>query len=188
MSQNNLITDLFLYFARFPKREGIYPMFNTGTSSVPGYAELRQSINELSEHSLTDIKNYVFGTNLEAVLQRVNNINAGEDFLFVDFGEIDCNKDTSNRMTDSARIAINVAYRARNFSIDLIEQALAFSRTFDSLIAIRNKMFAEQRCIPWLKHISDEHSLVPFVSKEMGSVGWTMIFSRESFDSFRAKK
>lgn len=188
MIPNNILIDLFLYFARFPKREGIFPMFNTGTSEISGYTELRQLINVLPEHSLTKIENYIFGASFEAVMARVNNIASGSDYLFVDFGEIDCSTDKLNRMTDSARLAISVAYRLKSFSSDLIEQALAFSHAFNKLVFIRNKMIEEQRCYPWLKDISVSHTFVPFVSKEMSSVGWTLMFNREGYDSFGAKQ
>lgn len=188
MITNNLLIDLFLFFARFPKREGIYPMFNVGDSVIHGYSDLRLRIDNLQEHSITDIENYIFGANLEAIKQRVNNIVAGTDFLFVDFGEIDCATDSSNRLTDSARLAITVAYRMKSFSADLIEQTLAFSNSFSKLISIRNKMISEQQVHPWLKDLSRNHTFLPFISEEMTSVGWALMFNREGYDSFGAKK
>lgn len=187
MIPNNILTDIFLYFARFPKREGIFPLFNAGASEMAGYSDLRQLLNVMPEHSLTKIENYIFGASFDAVMTRVNNIETGKDFLFVDFGEIDCGTDRLNRMADSARLAISVAYRIKSFSSDLVEQMLAFSHSFNKLIFIRNKMFDEQRSHPWLKDISDNHTFVPFVSKEMSSVGWTLMFNREGYDSFGAK-
>lgn len=187
MNTNNILIELFLYFARFPKREGIYPLFNVGESNIAGYTELLNQVYDLKEHSLTNIENYIFGANLDAVKTRANNIPSGSDFLFVDFGEIDCNTDSRNRHTDSTRLAITVAYRTNSFSTDLIEQTLAFSKTFDDLIFVRNKMISEQREHPWLKNISDNHTLVPFVSPDISSIGWTILFNRESYDSFGSK-
>ncbi len=187
MIPNNILTELFLYFARFPQREGIYPLFNAGSSNINGYSELRGKIDLLPEHSLTKIKNYIFGANFEGVRTRVNNIPAGDDFLFVDFGEIECATDASNRMRDEARLAITVAYVMKSFSSDLVEQALGFSHALESLTFIRNAMIKEQRCRPWLKNISNSHTFVPFASPEMASIGWTLFFNREGYDSFRAK-
>ena len=187
MIPNNILTDLFLYFARFPKRAGIYPLFNAGVSDISGYKELRLMVDAMPEHSLTKIENYIFGASFDAVMARVNNIASGSDYLFVDFGEIDCGTDNSNRMTDSAHIAITVAYRLKSFSADLIEHTLAFSHAFNKLVFIRNKMIYDQCCHPWLKNLSKNHTFVPFVSKEMSSVGWTLMFNRDGYDSFGAK-
>lgn len=186
MIPKTILIDIFLYFARFPKIEGIAPMFNVGTSKIPGYTELRQMIASLPEHSLTDINNYIFAPNLEAVKARVNNIS--DDYLFVDFGEIECVTDSSNRMTDQARLAVTVAYKMSDFASDIIEQALAFNSTLKKLATIRNMMIEEQKCRPWLKNISKNHTFVPFVSKDLSSVGWTILFNREGYDSFEAKK
>lgn len=188
MIPNNILIDLFLYFARFPKREGIYPMFNAGSSAIPGYAALRQLIDAMPEHSLTRIENFIFGANFEAVQSRVNNIESGKDFLFVDFGEIDCDVDRSNRNTDSVRLAITVAYRVKSFSADLIEQTLSFSHALAKLADIRNRMIRDQKQHPWLKDISNNHTFVPFISQELSSVGWTILFNREGYDSFGAKQ
>lgn len=187
MTPNNLLIDIFLYFARFPKREGLFSMFNKGMSLVPGYSELQQALNDMSVHSITDIPNYIFGANFESVAMRVNNIESGKDFLFVDFGEIDCNVDRSNRNTDSARLAITVAYRIKSFSADLIEQTLYFTHALSKLIEIRNRMIQDQREHPWLKDISNDHTFLPFVSKEMTSIGWSLMFNRDGYDTFGAK-
>lgn len=187
MIPESFLIDIFLYFARFPKREGIYPMFNLGASTIPGYAELREKVDLLSEYSITDIENYIFGANFEGVLSRVNNIEAGKDYLFVDFGEVDCDTDRFNRRTDSARLAITVAFRMKSFSSDLIEQTLAFGHALTKIIDIRNRMISDQQNHPWLKDISNNHTFVPFISSEMNSLGWSMLFNREGYDSFGVK-
>lgn len=185
MIPETILIDIFLYFARFPKREGVYPMFNVGSSAIPGYSDLKQRIDEMPEHSLTNINNYIFAANFDAIKARVNNIS--NDYLFVDFGEIECGTDNSNRMYDQARLAVTVAYRLNDFASDLIEQTLAFNSSLGKLTVIRNTMINEQRCRPWLKDISKNHTFVPFISKELSSVGWTMLFNREGYDSFSAK-
>ena len=162
-------------------------MFNVGTSDIPGYNELRQAVDEMPQRNLTKIKHYVFGANIDAVRTRVNNIPTGEDYLFLDFGEIDCATDSRNRMTDSARLSISVAYRLKDFSIDLAEQTLAFSHALHTLTGIRNMMIDEQCQHPWLKNLSKKHELLPFVFPEGSSVGWTMYFNREGYDTFGVK-
>lgn len=185
MTPQTILTDIFLYFARFPKPDGIAPLFNVGSSTMPGYEQLRQQTEALPRQSLTDISNYIFGPNLDAIRARVNNIS--EDYLFVDFGEIECGTDSSNRMYDYARLAVTVAYRLSDFTADLMEQTLAFSSALHKLAAIRNTMIADQRQHPWLRDISKSHTFVPFISRELSSVGWTMLFNREGYDTFNAK-
>lgn len=175
-----------MYFARFPKRTGIFPMFNAGSSNVTGYKQLRQLVDDMTEHSLTNINNYIFAPNFEAVKARVNNIS--NDYLFVDFGEIECDTDRSNRMTDQAKLAVTVAQKMNDFSADIIEQMLAFNSCLLQLTTIRNTMIRDQQCRPWLKDISKNHTFVPFISRELSSIGWTMLFAREGYDSFGAKK
>lgn len=186
MIPETILLDIFMYFARFPQREGIYPLFNAGNSNIPGYHELRQKIDDMQEHSLTGISNYIFAPNFEAVKYRVNNIS--DDYLFVDFGEIECDTDRSNRMTDQAKLAVTVAQIMNDFSADIIEQMLAFNSCLLQLTTIRNKMIRDQQCHPWLKDVSKTHTFVPFISKDLSSIGWTMLFNREGYDSFGAKK
>lgn len=188
MNNDDFLIQLFLYFAKFPKKEGVLELFNVGSSSMDGYTQLRSTVQSLQGPPLTDIDNYIFGANFDAVTQRVNNIPSGSCYLFVDFGEIDCHTDRSNRMADSSRLAITVAYRIKAFSVDLIEQTLAFNHSLQKIAAIRNTIYRDQRCTPWLKTLSPAHQFLPFVSREMSSIGWSLMFTRESFDTFDAKK
>lgn len=182
-----LIIELFLFFARYPNKEGILPLFNIGRSDLPVYKELQTKIEALSPHSLVpEIGGYVFGSNFDAVKMRVNNI-AGS-YLFVDYGEIECDTDSSNRLQDAARLAITVAYKLKNFSSDLIEQAIVSDHCLQQLILIRNDMLHSQCKHPWLKNLSNNHTFAPFVSKELDSIGWTMLFDRKAFDTFGTKK
>lgn len=183
----SLLIELFLYFARFPNRDAFSALFNKGRSNIDGYEDLSAALLALSNEPLVpDIGNYVFGPNFDAVSSRVNNINGY--YLFVDYGEIECGTDNSNRMTDSARLAITIAYRLKEFSGDLIEQLLVSDQSLSYLVAIRNRMIAEQRERCWLKDVSRSHTLTPFIARELSSVGWTMLFNRDGYDTFGAKK
>lgn len=186
MNQSFLI-ELFLFFARFPAQVGIIPLFNKGRSSHSGYNELKDNVSTLSVHSLIpEISSYIFGPNFDAVKSQVNSL--GNYYLFVDYGEIECSTDNSNRMTDSARLAITVAYKLKDFSGDLMEQLLVSNQCLSYLIEIRNRMIKEQREHYWLKDVSSSHTLTPFIASELSSTGWTMLFNRTGYDSFGAKK
>ena len=183
----SLLIELFLYFGRFPSHEAFRALFNKGKSAIPGYDDLYAAALALPEETIVpEIGNYIFGPNFDAVSSRVNNLTGY--YLFVDYGEIDCATDTSNRMTDSARLAITVAYRLKEFSGDLMEQLLVSDRTLAHLVTIRNRMIADQRERYWLKDVSRNHTLTPFIARELSSIGWTMLFNREGYDTFGAKR
>ena len=183
----SLLIDLFLYFGRFPACEAIAPLFNKGKSNIPGYDDLHAAILALGDGAIVpEIANYVFGPNFDAVSSRVNNLTGY--YLFVDYGEIDCNTDSSNRITDSARLAITVAYKLKEFSGDLIEQLIVSDRCLSYLTTIRNRMISEQRERYWLKDVSRNHTLTPFIARDLSSIGWSMLFNREGYDSFGAKR
>lgn len=184
---NTFLIELFLFFARYPRKEGILPLFNVGRSDLTTYDELKKKVEALTPHSLSpEIGSYVFGSNFDAVKNRVNNLTGS--YLFVDYGEIECDTDSANRMQDAARLAITVAYRLKNFSSDLVEQILISDFCLTQLAAIRNDMLKAQREQYWLKNLSYNHTFAPFISKELESIGWTMLFDRKAFDTFGAKK
>lgn len=185
--KNNFLVELFLYFLKFTKKNSAKKLFNINTSKTPGYSELKTLVDAIEPVGGAEIENYIFGANAQAVASRISQLAGGENYLFIDFGEINCHVDGKGNYKDSSRIAATVAFRARKFSTDTIEQALYFNHSLELITQIRRIMMQEQRCIPWLDKISPSHELLPFVSEEMGSIGWSLIFTRESSDSFHAK-
>lgn len=185
----SLLTELFLFYARFPDREGILPLFNRGKSDLKGYADLLEKIEAMGEHSLLpEISQYVFGPNFDAVAARVHNIPSGKYYLFVDYGEIGCETDNRNRLRDSVRLAVTVACKLKEFSGDLVEQLLLSDNCLSMLTAIRNDVLRRERQEYRIKNISAGHSLAPFIARELSSAGWTMFFNREGYDTFEVKK
>jgi hypothetical protein len=167
----------------------LLPLFNRGKSDLPGYSALSRKVEAMPEHSLlSEISQYVFGPNFDAVSMRVNNISSGKYYLFVDYGEINCETDNRNRMRDSVRLAVTVACKLKEFFGDLIEQLIISDNCLSYLTAIRNDMIRRERQVYWLKNISANHTLAPFMARELSSAGWTMLFNREGYDSFEAKK
>ena len=45
----NIIIDLFLYFARFPQRQGVLDIFNKGRSEIPGYDSLKSLVESMTD-------------------------------------------------------------------------------------------------------------------------------------------
>lgn len=182
---HSLITQLMLYFAKFPQREGVLKIFNKGSSNIAGYSDLRRSVNQLAVHSLLPIDDYVFGANLNAVRTRVTSIHS--NYLFVDFGDIDFDRDRFSRESDTMSLAVSVGTKLKDFSSDLVEQALAFDHNLVLLNAIRTQMKEDQKTHPWLKDIEVGHTFVPLVAEQLFSVGWTMIFTRKGYESLGPK-
>ncbi len=181
----SFLTDLFLFFARFVEKESILKLFNKGRSENAGYAALLDKVHRRQDDLAIKCLDYVFGPNFEAVSGYVNNLPGF--YLFIDYGEIDCLTDNSNRMFDSARLAVTVAYRLKEFSGDLMEQLVVSEECLGYITEIRKRMIQEQKAHPWLKNLSNNHTFTPFVTKELSSIGWTILFNREGYDSFNVK-
>jgi hypothetical protein len=179
------LTDLFLFFARFADNKSVQELFNKGRSEIAGYDLLFEKVKTIQEDNSIPGLDYVFGPNFDAVSSRVNKIT--DYYLFVDYGEIDCSTDSSNRMADSARLAITVACKLKEFSGDLMEQLLISEQCLSHIAHIRKTMIGEQKVHPWLKDLSRNHLFTPFLSKELSSTGWTILFNREGYDSFKVK-
>jgi hypothetical protein len=179
------LIDLFLFFARFVYRRSGPELFTRGRSDIPGYDALLKLAADIPSDDMIPDMDYVFGANFDAVATRVAAIK--DYYLFVDYGEIECSTDKSNRMCDSARIAVTVAKRMKDFSGDMAEQLLVSEECLRLLTVIRHTIIKEQAPHPWLKDISRSHTLSPFLSKELSSIGWSLLFAREAYDSFGVK-
>ena len=154
----NVLTDIFLFYTRFTTPDGVARLFNKGTSTVPGYSQLQQqALAEAGKETPVKLDNYVFGANIDAVSSRINNLNGF--YLFVDYGEIECNVNKTNCQTDSMRLGVTVAYRIKEFSGDLMEQLLVSDSCMDYL----TQVYAQRSPVP---HMAQEF----FRETHLGSV------------------
>lgn len=184
---NNIIIDLLLYFAQFPDHNGVLKLFNKGRSEIAGYEDLRTRIEGITQDPvLPEVKNFVFGSNFDAVKVYIAQLSGF--YMFIDYGEIDSENVQPNKISDSFRVAVTIACKTSEFSGDLIDQALISDQAFGYLMRMRNLMIQNQRERYSFKDISSSHSIVPFVSREFDSIGWTLMFNRTGFDMFNAKK
>ena len=85
-------------------------------------------------------------------------------------------------------MAATIAGKTTEFTGDLVDQTLISANTLDMVTRMRNLMIQEQRERYSFKKISDKHSITPFISPEFESIGWTLMFDRQAFDLFDAKK
>jgi len=177
-----MMKDVFKLFAQFPQKEGVLAAFNKGTSDVNGYANLKTEIENLSEHTLIPaIKNFVFGVDEDAIREHITRFDSY--YLFIDYGNIDSNVDNYNRREGSMYLAATVAIPINRGNYDMADQVLLTDETLGYLMQIRQKLIDSQKKHPWLKNLSDNHEISPFVARELnGSIGWTMTFRKEGYD------
>ena len=177
-----IILDLLKLFARIPARNGVLDIFANGHSSLNGYLDLQNYIHGLPEPLIPEIGSFVFGQSLEAVKQRINKVRG--TYLFVDFGEFESSRNRQNSIEDRQRVAVTVAKKMGSSS-DIIEEVLASDQCLGLINKVRACLLAQQ--IPWLKLLSEQHSIIPLESKELSSVGWTLIFDITASDWFDLK-
>lgn len=73
-------------------------------------------------------------------------------------------------------------------SADIVEEVLVSDITLDLLNHVRAYMLAHKNKEPWLDMLSKKHSIVPFESKELNSIGWTLMFDASASDWFNLKE
>lgn len=183
-----IIKDIFLYFARFPKHEGLEAMFTMGASSFPEYGELQAALTSMQDCELVpDIDNYVYGQSLEDLQQRISRLFGS--WLMVDYGEVAVSasgyaKPVTSTITQ--QLAVTVAMKMPT-NHDMMERMIASDQTLDMLRRIFRHLWADSDNgrIDWLARASLQHAeLVPFVASELNSYGWTLIFQTSVQDSF----
>lgn len=180
-----IILDLLKFFAVIPDRNGVNDIFLNGRSNLPQYMELQEYVRQLPEPVLPGIQSLVFGQSLEAVKRRVDKLSG--TYLFVDFGEFDSDRNSNNSIEDTQRLAITVATKVTN-SADIVEEALISDTALDLLNHVRAYMLSHKNKEPWLDMLSRKHSIVPFESKELNSIGWTLMFDASASDWFNLKE
>lgn len=173
-----MIKDQFLYFARYPSKDGVLAMFTNGSSDFPGYNGLVSSLRSLPDVSrVPEIANYVYGQSFDELQQRIDNLVG--TFLFVDYGEMDMLGSQPGSFRISQRMAVTVACKMPNHA-DAAEYMLASDATLRQLSQVHAWLMADAGAgaIDWLSRDElDKAEMVPFVATELHSVGWTLMLS-----------
>ncbi|MDR2917629.1 MAG: hypothetical protein LBV74_22790 [Tannerella sp.] len=182
-----MILKLFEYFARFPERAGVISAFANGKSDLPFYNELLGRVKMLPDNSLMpDIKHYVFGADMDTVKRRVDSVTG--TYLFIDFGEIDSERNDKNSIQDSLRMAATIASKVSDVT-DIVERAIISDITLTLINELRARIYTDSSRdkTPWLQELSFKHSITPFVVPELSSVGWSVVFTSEGSDILNLK-
>ena len=177
-----MILKIFEYFAKFPARAGVVSAFANGKSELPFYNDLLNKVKSFPESGqIPDIKSYVFGVDMDTVKRRVDAITG--TYLFIDFGEIDSSRDSRNSIVDTLRMAATVAKKVSDKN-DIVERAIISDITLTIANELRARIYADSQKdrSPWLQEMSYNHSFIPFISPELQSIGWSIIFTSSGSD------
>lgn len=179
-----MLLDLFTYFAKFPASAGITRGIATkGESSMEEYATVLGELSNMQDKELVpEIENYVYGQSFDELKQRIDKLTGS--FLFVDYGEVDMQSDGRRSFECTQRIAVTVAMKLPNTS-DMLERIIANDRTLQMLSKIHARIMAdaEREELYWMNRDSVANcEIIPFVSAELQSYGWTLMISATGAD------
>lgn len=181
-----MLLDLFTYFAKFPASAGVTRGIATkGESSMEEYATVLSMLGNMQEKEkelVPEIENYVYGQSFDELKQRIDKLTGS--FLFVDYGEVDMQSDGRRSFECTQRIAVTVAMKLPNTS-DKLERIIANDRTLQMLSKIHARIMAdaEREELYWMDRDSVANcEIIPFVSAELQSYGWTLMLSATGAD------
>ena len=147
------------------------------------YATVLSMLGNMQEKELVpEIENYVYGQSFDELKQRIDKLTGS--FLFVDYGEVDMQGDGRRSFECTQRIAVTVAMKLPNTS-DMLERIIANDRTLQMLSRIHARIMAdaEREELYWMDRDSVANcEIIPFVSAELQSYGWTLMLSATGAD------
>ncbi len=183
-----MIADLFLYFAQFPAKRNIKAMATMGRSPMADYQPLLDGLDLLPDTSrVPEIENYIYGQTFEDVQQRLDRLIG--TFLFVDYGQFTVQPIGQRTIDVSEQLAITVAMRMSERT-DLMERMLASDKTLQLLNQVYAWIMADAEAgtIEWLhREHTDRAEIVPFVSPELRSTGWTLMLDATAPDMLNTR-
>lgn len=179
-----MLLDLFTYFAKFPQNSGIIKGIATkGESSMEEYATTLDILGKMEEKELVpEIQNYVYGQSFDELKQRIDKLTGS--FLFVDYGEVDMQDDGRRSFECTQRIAVTVAQKLSG-NADMLERVIVNDRTLQMVSKIHARIMAdvETEGLYWMDRESITNcEIIPFVSAELQSYGWTLMLSAKGAD------
>lgn len=179
-----MLLDLFTYFAKFPQNSGIIKGIATkGESSMEEYATTLDILGKMEEKELVpEIQNYVYGQSFDELKQRIDKLTGS--FLFVDYGEVDMQDDGHRSFECTQRIAVTVAQKLSG-NADMLERVIVNDRTLQMVSKIHARIMAdvETEGLYWMDRESITNcEIIPFVSAELQSYGWTLMLSAKGAD------
>lgn len=179
-----MIQYLFLYFARFPKREGVKAMFTNGQSTLGDYQNLIDALDALPDNPLLpEIDNYVYGQDFDELKMRVERLFGS--WLYADYGEFQFYETGRGSIGCRQQVAVTVAEKVTDRA-DMVERMIISDRMLHAINTLYAQLMADSDAgrTPWLDHKPvEEAQIVPFVAPELKSYGWTLLINAQATDS-----
>ena len=179
MDTQNILIDIFRYFARFVGRDGVLRNFTAGRGDA--YTELKNGCQALPEAGLfPDVTDYVFGVNETSVEKRINNIKG--IYLFIDYGNFQTSQGPNKVKTDELHLAVTVAKPLNIETIDLAAEVILADRLLNITRAIRRRLI-DDKDDNFVRRLTFPSEITPWYSRELNnSTGWTMLFKLTGID------
>ncbi|MDR1119545.1 MAG: hypothetical protein LBM08_01340 [Dysgonamonadaceae bacterium] len=179
MDTQNILIDIFRYFAKFIGRDGVLRNFTAGKGDA--YTELKSHCQVLPEAgSFPDITDYVFGVNESSVEKRINNIKG--IYLFIDYGNFLTSRNANNVKIDELHLAVTVAKPLNIETVDLAAEVLLADRLLNIIRTIRRRLI-DDKDDNFVRRLTFPSEITPWYSRELNnSTGWTMLFKLTGVD------
>ena len=179
----SLLKEAFIYFAKFPLIAGVISsMFRMGNTSVPGYGDLKTEVNAINPNSLIpEILNFLFSSNedkLRAEIEDTKGI-----FMLLDYGQLSSSIDSIKRKNDTFELGIIIAQKLKPEDYDMAEILLIHDQLLNTMRKLREVMFADTICSPFVKQLSLPHQINPWYARELANAtGFSMTFSKSGIE------
>lgn len=169
-----------MYFAKFPQLDAVKRTFNSGESSIPGYADFLAEVTALipeGNQLVAGIENYIFGVDEKRVKKRISEISGF--YLFIDYGELSNTPDHYGTTKSQFYIAATVARPINKNQMDDAEEILVSQLAMDYLLQIRTIMKTDDRS-KIVRKLRIPDDITPFAAPELNSsIGFTMTFTMD---------
>lgn len=139
---NELIINLFKYFAKFVPKDVLQEIFLQPLSSrKAGYDDIESEVLALSDNDIIpDIEKFVVSINENYVSERIKN---SQGFvLFVEYGKLSVNHEIEKGIVES--LAISVVHNFSDNNNDNLNEIILMNQCLDILDQILRQMTLEQ--------------------------------------------
>lgn len=141
MNQEVLL-ELFKYFAKFVPKEVLKNMFVKSKNNEPGYDELLAEVMALpDDHVIADIDCYIFSSNEEFLSQKIKN--SKSNVLYVEYGAVSYAPNELHGTKTKLGLHVACPYNASNN--DNPNELFKMSRQQIILMSILNQMEVDQK-------------------------------------------
>jgi len=179
----NLLEEAFLYFAKFPRLEGVKSsMFRMGSTNIKGYDSLKTAISELSNNSITpEILNFLFSANEEKLKSGIEDTKG--IFMLLDYGQLSSSLDNLHRQNDESELGIIIAQKMKQEDYDMAEILLIQDQMLNIMRAVREQMRKDSVCNPFVQQLKLPSRISPWYARELcNATGFSMNFTKSGVE------